>query len=94
MDLRTKCILILVAGILCVGVYFLAVANAQQGDAVSTLTPHVDAAGDLAAEQAVTAANNRFAVDFYHTLVGDTTSTDRNIFFLTLQHLDRICINR
>ncbi|WML68027.1 MAG: hypothetical protein METHP_01599 [Methanoregula sp. SKADARSKE-2] len=63
------------------GVYLLAGTPAQQEHAVSPLAPHPDAACDIAAEQAVVAANNRFALDFYHTLAGDTVTADRNIFF-------------
>jgi len=82
MDLRVKCLLILIAGVLCVGgVYLLAGTPAQQEDAVSPLAPHPDAAGDIAAEQAVVAANNRFAIDLYHTLAGDITHANQNIFF-------------
>lgn len=45
MDLRVKCLLILIAGVLCGGVYLLAGTTAQQEDTVS---PHLDAAGDPA----------------------------------------------
>ncbi len=72
MDLREKYLLILVAGILCVGVFLLA---------VPALAPPAGTPGNLSDEQAVVAANNRFAVDFYHTLAGDTAQVDQNIFF-------------
>ncbi len=94
MDLREKYLLILVAGILCVGVLLLAVpalappVGTAGGiiaepavTAVPTLAPPADTYGNLSDEQAVVAANNRFAVDFYHTLANDTAQVDQNIFF-------------
>jgi hypothetical protein len=86
MNPRLKCLLILIAGVLCVGVYLFAGTTAQQEDAVSPLSSHPDAAGDpTTADRNIFFSPSSISTAFTITaegVRGKTLDELRNVFHL------------